>query len=82
MADKKKQYHQGHDIKSLAINIATILLFLLPFALYFGDDHKLYCGVVAIGLLISLVVPPVGWMRPHVYTDMPGNEPLTFRKSS
>mmetsp|Transcript_12384 Transcript_12384/g.21455 ORF Transcript_12384/g.21455 Transcript_12384/m.21455 type:complete len:85 (+) Transcript_12384:199-453(+) len=83
MADKKKQYHQGHDIKSLMINFATILLFLLPFALYYGEQEKaqLYCGVVVGSLLLSLIVPPVGWMRPHPYTDMPGNEPLTFRKS-
>ena len=74
---------KGHDIKSLALNLATSLLFFLPFALYFGEEEKyqLYCAVVVGGLVLSLLVPPVGWMRPHPYTDMPGNEPLTFRKS-
>mmetsp|Transcript_18777 Transcript_18777/g.33978 ORF Transcript_18777/g.33978 Transcript_18777/m.33978 type:complete len:84 (+) Transcript_18777:179-430(+) len=83
MADKK-QYHQGHDIKSLVINLATILLFLLPFALYFGEAEKakVYVGVVVAGFLVCLVVPPIGWMRPHPYTDLPGNEPLLFRKNN
>ncbi|KAK1742730.1 hypothetical protein QTG54_006327 [Skeletonema marinoi] len=86
MAEKKKSYHQGHDIKSLVINLATALLFFLPFALYYdikeqqSENVTLYCGVVVGGLLLSLIVPPVGWMRPHPYTDMPGNVPLKFRR--
>ncbi|KAL9184627.1 hypothetical protein ACHAXT_012597 [Thalassiosira profunda] len=84
MADSKKNYHQGHDIKSLALNLATFLLFMLPFALYFGEDEKAYTyvGVVVGFLLLAVIVPPVGWMRPHPYTDMPGNEPLQFRKNN
>jgi len=80
----KKQYHQGHDIKSLVINFATTLLFLLPFALYFGEEEKgkLYIGVVVGFFLLALITPPFGWMRPHPYTDMPGNEPLQFRKNN
>lgn len=83
-AKKKDNYHQGHDIKSLVINLATILLFLLPFALYFGDEekYKAYVGVVVGSLALALIVPPFGWMRPHPYTDMPGNEPLLIRKSN
>jgi len=86
MADKN--YHQGHDPKSLALNLATLLLFLLPFALYHdyakndSQNVQMYMMVVVGSLVFSLVVPPVGWMRPHPYTDMPGNEPLRFRKSS
>lgn len=80
----KKEYHQGHDVKSLALNLATFLLFVLPFALYLGkeEDMMMYCAVVVGGLLFSLIVPPIGWMRPHPYTDMPGNEPLRFRKEN
>jgi len=64
------------------MNIATILLFLLPFALYFGDQEKLvlYVGLVVASLLLSLIMPPIGWMRPHPYSDVPGNEPLRMRK--
>ena len=77
---------KGHDIKSLVINLATTLLFFLPFALYYdikeqqSENVTLYCGVVVGGLLLSLIVPPVGWMRPHVYTDMVGNVPFKFRR--
>ncbi|KAL3809450.1 hypothetical protein ACHAXA_001278 [Cyclostephanos tholiformis] len=83
MADKKtKRYHQGHDIKSLAINFATTLLFLLPFALYFGDERKVtfYTGSVVAFLALAVVLPPFGWMRPHPYSDLPGNKPMLFRK--
>ena len=74
----------GHDIKSLAINFATILLFLLPFALYYGDEEKakMYCGAVVVFLALAIITPPFGWMRPHPYTDMPGNEPFRFRKEN
>lgn len=74
----------GHDIKSLAINFATFLVFMLPFALYFGEEDKAkqYIGVVVGFLLLSLIAPPVGWKRPHPYTDMPGNEPFRLRKEN
>ena len=77
---------KGHDIKSLVINLATALLFFLPFALYYdvkeqqSENVTLYCGIVVGGLLLSLIVPPVGWMRPHPYTDIVGNVPLKFRR--
>lgn len=32
------------------------------------------------GLLLSLILPPVGWMRPHPYTDVVGNVPFKFRR--
>ncbi|KAL3784434.1 hypothetical protein ACHAW5_006540 [Stephanodiscus triporus] len=71
-----------HDVKSLAINLATILLFLLPFALYLGDGEKAtqYAGAVAAFLVLAVILPPFGWMRPHPYSDIPGNKPLLFRK--
>ncbi len=75
---------KGHDVKSLAINFATTLLFLLPFALYFddGDKAKYYAGIVVAFLALAVVLPPFGWMRPHPYTDLPGNQPLLFRKDN
>jgi len=80
------RYKSGHDIKSLTLNFATTLLFILPFALYcYGNDEakvKLYIGVVVGFLALAIIVPPFGWMRPHPYTDIPGNEPLRFRKDN
>ncbi len=72
----------GHDIKSLAINFATTLVFLLPFALYFGDEgkSKFYAGGVLGVLVLAVILPPIGWMRPHPYSDLPGNKPFLFRK--
>ena len=74
----------GHDIKSLAINLATFVVFVLPFALYFGEDEhaKMYIGAVVGFMALAAILPPFGWMRPHPYTDIPGNEPLTFRKDN
>ena len=79
-------YPKGHDIKSLLINLATTLLFFLPFALYYdiqqqqSENVTLYCAVVAGGLLVAVITPPVGWMRPHPYSDMEGNVPFKFRR--
>jgi hypothetical protein len=75
--------HLGHDVKSLGLNFATTLLFLLPFALYFDDGGgrgKLYAGLVVAFLALAVILPPFGWMRPHPYSDLPGNKPLLFRK--
>jgi len=81
--NKQTITHIGHDIKSLALNMATTFLFFLPIALYLVSTHeqRLYCcgGVVAM-LLLAIVVPPMGWMRPHPYTDLPGNTPFLLRK--
>lgn len=80
MAEKKK-YSQGLDIKSLAINLFTILLFLIPFALYYdGEENGYnYVGGLAAVLVLTLIIPPIGWMRPHPYTDYPVNTPWPRR---
>ena len=75
---------KGHDVKSIAINFATTLLFLLPFALYLDDEDRsrYYAGIVVAFLALAVFLPPFGWMRPHPYTDLPGNRPLLFRKGN
>ena len=45
-----------------------------------SENVQLYIGIVIGGLLLSLIVPPMGWMRPHPYTDMVGNVPFKFRR--
>lgn len=66
----------GTDIKSVTINMASTLLLVLPFACYAKREQcRLYIGVVALSFLIAVLLPPVGWKRPHPYSDMPENRP-------
>lgn len=72
----------GTDLKSLALNLASILLFILPFAAYLDKDNtKIYCGVVVGSFVVSVLVPPVGWMRPHPYSDIPSNKPYPRKEN-
>eukprot|EP00527_Entomoneis_sp_CCMP2396_P000336 CAMPEP_0198142788 /NCGR_PEP_ID=MMETSP1443-20131203/5481_1 /TAXON_ID=186043 /ORGANISM="Entomoneis sp., Strain CCMP2396" /LENGTH=80 /DNA_ID=CAMNT_0043805879 /DNA_START=122 /DNA_END=364 /DNA_ORIENTATION=+ len=69
-------YTGGHELKSLVINLASFLLIVLPFGIYFYLEHaQTLIAVVAGSFALAFVVPPVGWMRPHPYSDMPGNRP-------
>lgn len=64
------------DLKSLGLNIATTLLLLLPFALYFdraSDRSSIYVAVVVVTFILAVLIPPVGWWRPHPYSDFPSN---------
>ena len=66
----------GLDIKSLALNLASILLFLLPFPAYFYPEYIKEASAVVVGsLLVSVLMPPIGWRRPHPYSDDPTNYP-------
>jgi hypothetical protein len=66
----------GHDLKSLAINFASCILLILPLAMYLYPGYmKEEIGAVALAMVVSLLVPPIGWKRPHPYSDMPDNRP-------
>ena len=66
----------GLDLKSLAINFASCVLFVLPLAMYLYPEYmKEDIGAVALSMCLSLLVPPMGWKRPHPYSDMPDNRP-------
>jgi len=87
----------GTDAKSIAINLASLLLFVLPFALYYckveeerqqeGEEETTIkvlvktngyyasIGVVVAAFAVAVLLPPVGWKRPHPYSDMPANRP-------
>lgn len=56
----------GLDPKSIAINLSSIFLFLLPLFVYFYEKYwKEYLAVV-IGLFaLTYIIPPRGWLRPH-----------------
>mmetsp|Transcript_240 Transcript_240/g.394 ORF Transcript_240/g.394 Transcript_240/m.394 type:complete len:80 (+) Transcript_240:185-424(+) len=73
----EKKVDTGTDPKSLAINLATILLFLLPFAVYLDEELTWrYVAIVGGAFAFTLIVPPVGWTRPHPYSDWPRNKPI------
>jgi hypothetical protein len=66
----------GLDIKSLVLNLASTLLFVLPFIVYSYSEHtETAVAVVAGSMMVSLLVPPIGWRRPHPYSDDPKNYP-------
>lgn len=70
----------GLDPKSIVINLATIFLIVLPFLAYFDRENGIkYCQYVAGSMVLAFLVPPVGWMRPHPYTDKPGNTPIGYK---
>lgn len=76
-----KKYHQGHDIKSLLLNLASLILFLLPFAIYLDRENtKNFCMAVGGVWLLTALVPPIGLYRPHPYTDWPSNKPWPRRE--
>mmetsp|Transcript_35553 Transcript_35553/g.82570 ORF Transcript_35553/g.82570 Transcript_35553/m.82570 type:complete len:84 (-) Transcript_35553:642-893(-) len=73
----KKYIDKGTDPKSIAINIATMVLFILPFLLYFDPEWTTRYLYLTFGLFIlAYIVPPMGWRRPHPYSDDPTNRPM------
>jgi len=69
-------YQDGLDMKSLALNLASTLLFILPIVAYLYTEHLVEAiSVVGGSILLSLLVPPIGWRRPHPYSDDPTNLP-------
>jgi 4-hydroxybenzoate polyprenyltransferase len=66
----------ARDSKSVAINFSSALLIVLPAACYLQRERCWwYVGAVALAMAIAFALPPVGWKRPHPYSDMPGNRP-------
>lgn len=83
----------GHDIKSIAILMASIVLLISPIVTYWSytnqassglDDglprYYYTLGAPVILLLVAYMVPPIGWRRPHPYSDDPTNVPVTWGK--
>mmetsp|Transcript_22877 Transcript_22877/g.52970 ORF Transcript_22877/g.52970 Transcript_22877/m.52970 type:complete len:220 (-) Transcript_22877:1353-2012(-) len=75
----------GNDWKSMAINLASLVFFLVPFVLYFSEtdiQRQVYGGVVALCFLVAYILPPLGWRRPHPYSDDPSNRPTYAKKQT
>ena len=64
----------GTDIKSIFLNIASIFIFLIPFIIYYMYEYMYhYFGITMIIYFISYILSPIGWKRPHPYSDMTSN---------
>lgn len=62
------------DFKSIVLNLASFFLFILPFGAYFDTERlPIYGGAVVGMFAIALLAPPIGWWRPHPYSDFPHN---------
>eukprot|EP00980_Cylindrotheca_fusiformis_P007579 scaffold1580_cov116-Cylindrotheca_fusiformis.AAC.14 len=76
------RFADGHDVKSLALNLASVLLILVPFVAYFFSEIlQTWAAVVAASFVVAVLLPPFGWRRPHPYSDDPSNYPYTIKKS-
>jgi len=64
----------GHDVKSLLWNLTMSFIFLCPLPLYSGH---LNLNQVLLAILVlyffSYMKSPIGWKRPHPYSDDPAN---------
>jgi len=66
----------GTDLKSVLLNLASALLILLPVACYLYAQHtKIFLALVGVIFVLAYVAQPVGWKRPHPYSDDPNNRP-------
>jgi hypothetical protein len=82
----------GTDIKSVLLNVSSISFFILPFIIYYLSKRQEadlpfsvtvgYSGAVAVAILlyaVAYITPPMGWRRPHPYSDDPTNLPHNYR---
>lgn len=55
-------------------NITCIFVFILPLVAYWANSYLSYVGIASIvSYGIAYILPPIGWKRPHPYSDMPEN---------
>lgn len=83
----------GTDFKSVLLNISSIVFFIFPFVAFFvsqyngfsiNDKNNIYGATIAATLafyVLAYIAPPIGWRRPHPYSDDPTNVPFTFDKN-
>ena len=71
----------GHDPKSLLLNLSTTLLFLSPFIWFFLEVPFTTVALAYAGsLAVAVLYPPVGWMRPHPWSDKDRNKIREVRR--
>jgi hypothetical protein len=48
----------------------------MPIIIYFNQNFwQQIVGAVVGAFLLAFVAPPLGWKRPHPYSDNPANRP-------
>ncbi len=82
----------GIDIKSVLLNASSIVFFFFPIVAFFvtqytelsiDDKNRILGGSIATLMALyalAYIAPPIGWRRPHPYSDDPANVPYTFGK--
>ena len=66
----------GTDPKSLLWNLATTVIFFAPVAVYFNKSSVTEAtAACAVFYLLAFLYKPIGWKRPHPYSDDPRNRP-------
>ncbi|GMH65714.1 hypothetical protein TrRE_jg8845 [Triparma retinervis] len=64
----------GHDIKSILINAWMIALFIAPLLWFFEVLPLKHCfSLFSTFYGLAYIWPPMGWKRPHPYSDMAHN---------
>jgi len=77
---RKLIFDTGIDPKSLVLNLASSMLFFMPILMYLKMEYFVPYVQATVGVFaLAFIVPPVGWLRPHPYSDLPGNKPIGYR---
>ena len=62
------------------MNLTTIIIFVVPIGVYLYPEYKNeQLLATLLGIVVTFLAPPVGCLRPHPYSDMPGNKPFAPR---
>ncbi|CAM9943700.1 unnamed protein product [Ascophyllum nodosum] len=68
------KHDRPQTIKSVLINLWSIMTILFPIAIIVRPDLLWDLVMVwAASTSVMLVVPPLGWIRPHPYSDFEWN---------
>lgn len=80
-------------MKSVLLNVSSIVFFIFPFVAFLvsqyngfsiDDKNNIYGATISITIglyVLAYIAPPIGWRRPHPYSDDPTNVPYTFDKN-
>jgi hypothetical protein len=71
------------DLKSLALNLASFIIFFFPIGCYFYTEYiRHMLAVIGVWSMIAYLTPPIGFLRPHPYSDSSTNRPMGSRNTN